>query len=552
MFTDQPDSLPRNRDRSNVIAGLGMVCASQPLASIAGIDVLKAGGNAVDAAVAANAVLSVVEPMSCGPGGDLFAIVWIEKDRKLYGLNASGRAPYEWSLKEAANLGLERIPTVGPLSWSVPGCVAGWEALLDEFGTRSLADSVQPAIKIATDGFPVSPIIARVWNTVEFAKHPTLAETFAPDGKPPKFGDTFKNRQIAEFYAKLAAGGSDVFYLGEIAERIVSFSRENGGRFTRRDFEDHAVDWTDPVSTAYRGYDVWELPPNGQGIAVLQIMNILERFDLGALRPNSAEHLHLFVETVKLVFEDRARYYADPEFASVPVDYLISKEYAAERAALIDPNRAATNLSPGTIPAGPDTVYLTAADADGNMVSLIQSNYRGFGSLIVPDRLGFALQNRGAMFSLDPNHPNRLEPHKRPFHTIIPGFMTQNGDPCFSFGVMGGDFQPQGQAQILMNIIDFGLSPQQAGEQPRVSLNEHASPMGDVTSNSGRVDLELGIDDEVRQKLTDMGHRVSSEGKTYGGYQGIWRVDEPRRYFGASDPRKDGCAIGYSERNNQG
>jgi gamma-glutamyltranspeptidase/glutathione hydrolase len=545
MFTDHADSLPRNRDRSDVVAGQGMVCTSQPLASMAGIDVLKAGGNAVDAAVAANAVLSVVEPMSCGPGGDLFAIVWIEKDRKLYGLNASGRAPYEWNLKEAASLGLDRIPTVGPLSWSVPGCVTGWEALLERFGSRSPADSVQPAIRIAADGFPVSPIIARAWNTVEFEKHPTLAETYAPGGKPPKFGDIFRNRQIAEFYAKLAVEGCDVFYRGEFAERIVAFSKKNGGRFTRRDFEEHSVDWIDPVSTPYRGYDVWELPPNGQGIAVLQIMNILERFDLGSLRPNSAEHLHLFIETVKLVFEDRARYYADPGFASVPVDYLISKEYAEKRAALIYPNRAATSLSPGTIPSGPDTVYLTAADADGNMISLIQSIYRGFGSLMVPDRLGFALQNRGAMFSLDPNHPNRLEPHKRPFNTIIPGFVTENGAPLFSFGVMGGDFQPQGQAQILTNIIDFGLSPRQAGEQPRVSLVEHASPMGDKARNGGRVDLEPGIDDEVRQKLTDMGHRVTSEGKAYGGYQGIWRIDEPRRYFGGSDPRKDGCAMRY-------
>jgi len=512
---------------------------------MAGVDILKGGGNAVDAAVCANAMLSVVEPMSCGPGGDLFAIVWIEKEKKLYGLNASGRAPYNWSLKDAAGLGLKDIPTYGPLSWSVPGCVSGWGALLKKFGRRKFSRVLDAAIHYAREGFGVTPIIAGYWRGVNAKKFPTLGKTFAPGGRIPRFGDIFKNPDMAGFFETIAKGGEKAFYRGEIAERIVKFSKANGGRFEMRDFREHRADWVDPVSANYRGYDVWELPPNGQGIAALQILNMLENFDVGSLGANSAEHLHLFIEAKKLAFEDRAVYYADMDFADVPLKRLISKEYGRERAKLIDRKRAAQKVAAGRLSGSSDTIYLTAADKDGNMVSLIQSTYYGFGSQMVPDGLGFALQNRGRLFSLNPNDSNKLEAHKRPFHTIIPGFMTRGGEPVFSFGVMGGDFQPQGHAQVLMNIIDFGMSPQQAGEQPRVQHNESSTPMGGKMARGGSVSFERYIGDDVKRKLADMGHKVRAGVGAFGGYQGIWKEAGPLRYFGGSDPRKDGCAIGY-------
>ncbi len=535
----------RNRNRSTVVCQNGIVCTSQSLASAAGLDILKAGGNAIDAAVCANAMLGVVEPMSCGPGGDLFAIVWLEKDRKLYGLNASGRSPYDWSIEQARKLGLKEIPISGPLSWSVPGCVSGWAALLDRMGKLNFARVLEPAIHYAREGFPVSPIIAGYWRSVNAEKHPTLGKTFAPGRKVPRYGDIFKNPDMADFFEAIARGGADAFYEGPIAERIVAFSKAVGGRFSMRDFQDHRADWVEPVSTQYRGYDVWELPPNGQGIAALQILNMLEHFDIASMKPNSAEHLHLFIEAKKLAFVDRAVYYADMDFADVPLRQLISKQYAAERVKLIDRRRAAKNVAAGRLKGPSDTIYLTAADKDGNMVSLIQSTYYGFGSQMVPDGLGFALQNRGQLFSLNPKDLNRLEPHKRPFHTIIPAFMTKNGRPVFSFGVMGGDFQPQGHAQVLMNLIDFGMSVQQAGEQPRVQHSESSTPTGRKMVAGGSVSFERGISEQVRLKLAEMGHRVRPGTGSFGGYQGIWAEADPRRYFGGSDPRKDGCAIGY-------
>lgn len=544
MRIDQQSLQARNQNRSTVVCRNGMVCTSQPLASMAGIDVLKGGGNAIDAAVCANAVLSVVEPMMCGPGGDLFAIVWLEKDRKLYGMNASGRSPYDWSLEGARALGLKSIPALSPLAWSVPGCVSGWAALLDRFGGRKLPQVLEAAIQHARAGFPVSPVIARDWP-FEAKKHPTLARAFLPDGKPIRFGDVVTNPDMAAFFEILAKGGAAAFYEGEVAERIVKFSKANGGRFSLRDFREHKADWIEPVCANYRGYDVWELPPNGQGIAALQILNLLERFDVGALKPNSAEQLHLFIEAKKLAFEDRAVYYADMDFANVPVQWLISKEYAKERAKQIDPRRAARKVAPGRLSGSSDTTYLTAADKDGNMISLIQSIYYAWGSHVVPDKLGFALQNRGQLFSLNPKDLNKLEPHKRPFHTIIPAFVTRNGRPVFSFGVMGGAFQPQGHAQVLMNIIDFGMSVQQAGEQPRVSHAESSAPTGERATGPGRVTLERHIPDSVRAALAEMGHVINEGVGVFGGYQGIWREEDPRRYFGGTDPRKDGCATGY-------
>ncbi len=544
MMIDKEDLQYRNQNRSTVVSSNGMVCTSQPLATITGIDVLRAGGNAIDAAIAANAALSVVEPMSCGPGGDLFAIVWIEKEKKLYGLNASGRSPFDWSLDEAKKMNLKEIPTFGPLSWSVPGCVSGWDALSKKFGKLAFKELFGSAINYARDGFPVSPVIARAWNGIDFKNYPSLAAVYAPDGQVPQFGDIFQNPDMASFFEKIAAEGAGSFYQGEIADRIVQYSKENGGRFSLRDFREHSVSWVEPVSSNYRGYDVWELPPNGQGIAALQILNILENFDIASLKPNSAEQLHLFLEAKKLAFEDRAVYYADMDFAEVPVEWLISKEYGKKRSELIDPLKASVSVTPGS-PGKSDTVYLTAADSEGNMVSLIQSVYYSFGSRMVPDGLGFAIQNRGQLFALDDSHRNRLEPHKRPFHTIIPAFVTQNEKPVFSFGVMGGDFQPQGHSQVLMNLIDYGMSPQQAGEFPRIAHYESSTPMGGIMKDGGEVIFERFIGDEVRQKLTDMGHKVLKSYGTFGGYQGIWRREEPRRYFGGSDSRKDGCAIGY-------
>ncbi len=533
----------RNRNRSTVAGLHGMVCTSQPLASVAGLDILKAGGNAIDAAICANAVLGVVEPMNCGPGGDLFAIVWIEKDRKLYGLNASGRAPHAWDLDAAAKLGLTSIPAYSPLAWNAPGCVSGWAALLERFGSRTPAQIFEAAIRHAREGFPVSPIIADDWK-FDAGRFPTLAEVFMPDGKAPQFGDMFSNPRVADVYETLAKEGMRAFYEGATAERIVKFSEANGGFFSMRDFREHQATWVEPATTQYRGYDVWEIPPNGQGISALQILNMLETFDIAALEPNSAQQLHLFIEAKKLAYEDRAVYYADMDFANVPVAWLISKEYGRERAKRIDPKRAATDVIAGKAP-GSDTIYLTAADDSGNMVSLIQSTYHGWGSHIVPDQLGFAIQNRGMSFSLDPKHRNRLEPHKRPFHTIIPAFVTKDSTPVFSFGVMGGDFQPQGHCQVLMNLLDFGMSPQQAGDQPRVEHSGSSTPTGYVMHGCGTVTIEPGIPDATRRALADMGHQVSPRIDTFGGYQGIWREESPRRYFGGSDPRKDGCAIGY-------
>ena len=537
--------IARNQNRSTVTGQEGMVCTSQPLATQIGIDILKAGGNAIDAALAANAMLSLVEPFSCGPGGDLFAIVWSEKDQKLFGLNASGRSPYDWSLDEAGKLGLQHIDPYSPLAWSVPGCVSGWQTLADRFGTLSLAQLLEAPIHYARQGFAVTPIIAHDWSGIEGATSTGLAKTFAPNGRAPRCGETFKNPDLADFLDIIGRDGAQAFYQGEVADRIVRYSEGHGGRFSRRDFQEHTDAWVEPVSSSYRGYDVWQLPPNGQGIAVLQMLNLLEHFDIAALEPNSAKHLHLLIESKKLAFEDRAVYYADLDFADVPVQQLISKDYAQQRVKLIDDQRAAPTVAPGRLSGSADTVYLTAADCHGNMVSLIQSIYHGWGSGYVPDGLGFVLQNRGQLFSLNRAHRNQLEPHKRPFQTIIPGFVTQNDQPLFAFGVMGGDFQPQGHAQILMNLIDFSMSAQQAGQQPRIAHHESSTPTGLKMIGAGTVTFEQHIPLDVRQDLADMGHNLAPTTSVFGGYQGIWRLENPRRYLGGSDPRKDGNALGY-------
>ena len=543
-FLDRERLRHRNVNRSTVACQNGIVCTSQPLAAMAGIDALKAGGNCVDAAIAANAVLGVTEPASCGIGGDLFAILWHEKKGRLFGLNASGRSPRAWTLEKARERGLERIPRESPLSWSVPGCVSGWQALAARFGALSLERCLASAIHYAGEGFPLSPIISESFDWAG-DEAPHLAGVYHPGGRVPRFGDVFRNPNLARSYRAIAAGGAAAFYEGEIAERIVAKSTELGGAMSLRDLAEHEVTWVDPVKAGYRGWDVWELPPNGQGIAALQILNLLEHFEVSSLEPGSAEQLHLFIEAKKLAFEDRAQYYADPEFADVPVEWLISKEYAAERVKLIDPGRARTRVRPGDPSLDSDTIYLSAADAEGNMISLIQSVYASFGSRICPDGVGFPIQNRGQGFSLDPGHRNRLEPIKRPFHTIIPAFVTRAGRPVLAFGVMGGDFQPQGHAQVLMNMIDFGMSPQQAGDQPRLAHGGSSSPWGDTLTDGGTLIFEKGFPDAVKARLEEMGHRVGRKVAAHGGYQAVWRRDDPRIYFGGSDPRKDGSAIGY-------
>lgn len=535
----------RNRDRSAVIGQRGMVCASQPLAALIGIDMLKAGGTCIDAALATNAALGLMEPGSCGIGGDLFAIVWIEKDRRLYGLNASGRAPAGWTLEKARALGLSSIPRKSPLSWSVPGCVSGWQALSERFGRLGLARVLAPSIEYARAGFPVSPIIASQFTSWRDAEEAHLAAVYHPGGRVPDYGDVFQNPLLAASYERIAKDGAAAFYEGETAARIVAKSRELGGHMSLEDLKAHRADWVEPVSSSYRGYDVWEIPPNGQGICALQILNILEGFDVASLGHNSLEHLHLLVEAKKLAFEDRARYYADPKFADVPTARLISKEYARERAKKIDPKRAALRVGAGDPALDSDTVYLCAADGEGNMISLIQSVYSAFGSGICPDGVGFAMQNRGQAFSLDPAHRNRLEPKKRPFHTIIPAFLTRQSAPVMPFGVMGGDIQPQGHAQVVMNILDFGLSVQQATDVPRIIHEGSSAPWGGEMTDGGEVVPERGLDPKVLEGLAARGHRIAKAPAAHGGYQAIWREEDPRRYFGGSDPRKDGQAIGY-------
>jgi gamma-glutamyltranspeptidase/glutathione hydrolase len=542
---DRPSG-PLHKSRSAVLAQHGMAATSQPLATAAALRVLQQGGNAIDAAIAANAVLGVVEPMSCGLGGDLFAIVWDAKGRKLYGLNASGRAPAAATLEAFARRNLKEIPDHGPLSWSVPGCVDGWDQLRQRFGTRPLSELLAPAIAYAEEGFPVSEIIAHDWEEAEaeLARVPTSAACFLPGGNAPAVGTLFRNPDLARTLRAIAAGGRDAFYRGAIAEAIVAYSRQAGGLFSPGDFQEHTSTWVDPVSTNYRGYDVWELPPNGQGIAVLQMLNLLEPYDLKGLGPQSAEALHLLIEAKKLAYEDRATYYADPEFSKVPVARLISKPYAAIRGKLIDPARANPHPEPGA-PAEADTIYMTVVDRDFNAISLIQSNFIGFGSYHVPGNLGFPLQNRGCLFALDPHHANRLEPRKRPFHTIIPGFVTRDGKPWLSFGLMGGDMQAQGHAQVLTNMIDFGMDVQEAGDAPRFRHLGSSEPTGLRAEDGGTVVLESGIGEDVRRALEAKGHRIAEARGGYGGYQAI-RIDTDRGVLiGGSDPRKDGAAMGY-------
>jgi len=533
--------------RSPVMARKGMVATSHPLATQIGVDILQRGGSAVDAAIAANAALGFLEPTGCGIGGDLFAIVWDARTKKLYGLNGSGRSPRALTRQMLLDKGLSSIPAYGPLPVSVPGTVDAWFALHGRFGKLPLADLLDPAIRYAEEGAPLPPLIAwylgRALKQFHSAGYPNIRETYFPDGRIPAEGDVFRNPLLASTYKKIAQGGRDAFYRGEMAQAIAGFVRSQGGYLSEEDLASHRSEWVEPVSVPYRGYDVWELPPNGQGIAALQMLRILEGYDFDTIPFGSDLHLHLVVEAKKLAFEDRARYYADMDFARVPVDSLLSGEYAASRRALIDPDKAGSYL-PG-LAGAPETIYLTTADAEGNMVSLIQSNFRGMGSGMVPPGLGFMLQDRGELFTLEEGRANTYEPGKRPFHTIIPAFVTKDGLPVMSFGVMGGDFQPQGHVQILMNILDFGMDIQEAGDAPRWQHSGGSDPSGPMVRAKGKVQLESGFSWEAVRGLLRRGHEVGWDLGSYGGYQAIWYDRARGIYLGASESRKDGQASGF-------
>jgi gamma-glutamyltranspeptidase/glutathione hydrolase len=534
--------------RSEVIARNGMAATSQPLATQIALDVLKQGGTAVDAAIAADALLGLVEPTGAGMGGDLFAIVWDAKTQKLYGLNTSGRSPHTLTLEHFRSKGLKTIPQFGPLPVSVPGCVDGWFELHGKFGKLPIATLLQPAIDYARAGFPLTEVIADRWerDSVERSKQPGFKETFTTGGKTPRKGEIWTNPKLADTLEKIARNGRDAFYKGDIARTIDAYMKKNGGFLSYRDLAEHKSEWVEPVSTRYRGYEVWELPPNSQGIAALQMLNILEGFDFRNIRFGSPEHVHLFVEAKKLAFEDRAKFYGDPAFSKIPVRALISKGYAEERRKLIDPRRAARRYDAGNpaLEQG-DTIYLTVADRDGNMVSLIQSNYNGMGSGMAPDGLGFGLQNRGRLFNLEDGHPSTYAPNKRPFHTLIPAFVTRDGKPYMSFGVMGGAFQPLGHVQIIMNLIDFGMNLQEAGDAPRIGHSGSSEPTGARMTDGGTVLLESGFPYETVRELMGIGHRVRFGRGSYGGYQAIMYDARNGVFFGASESRKDGHAAGY-------
>ncbi|WP_298265241.1 gamma-glutamyltransferase [uncultured Lutibacter sp.] len=530
--------------RSEVIAKNGMVATSHPLATQIGLDVLKKGGSAIDAAIAANAALGLMEPTGSGIGGDLFAIVWDSKTQQLYGLNASGRSPENLTLKYFKDHNYKKIPSLGPLPVSVPGCVDGWFELHSKFGKLPMSKILEPAITYANEGFPVTELIGYyLQRSVPYlgSQFLNVLDTYTVDGKAPSKGTIFKNPYLANTYSKIAKGGRDAFYKGEIAQIISKFIQEQGGFLSYKDFATHKSEWVQPVSVNYRGFDVWELPPNGQGIAALQMLNIIEQYDFSNIKFGSAEHIHIVTEAKKLAFEDRSKYYADMDFAKVPVEQLLDKKYAKKRKNLIT-NRAG-KYNAGEISAG-ETIYLTVADKEGNMISLIQSNYRGMGSGMVPPKLGFMLQDRGELFNLEEGHFNTYEPKKRPFHTIIPAFITKDGKPYVSFGVMGGDFQPQGHVQIVMNLIDFGMNLQEAGDAPRIEHTGSSTPTGVKVVDRGEIKLESGISFEVIRELIARGHKVGYGGY-FGGYQAIMYDAENKVYFGASESRKDGQAAGY-------
>ena len=530
--------------RSEVIGQHGMVATSHPLATQIGIDVLKKGGTAIDAAIAANIALGLMEPTGSGIGGDLFAIVWDAEEQKLFGLNASGPAPQSISLDYFKQQKLAKIPPFGPLPVTVPGAVDGWVKLHEKFGNQSFASLFEPTIDYAKKGHPVTETIAYYLDRSKeiFKQYPNFPEVWMKDGETTGKGDIFKNPQLANTLEIIAEKGRAGFYEGEVAKTIADFIQAQGGFLTYEDLANFNSEWVEPVSTNYRGYDVWELPPNGQGMVALQILNILENFDIKKMGLFSSDYVHLFTEAKKLAFADRAKHYADPNFSKIPIEQLVSKSYAKERAALIDLTKAA-QVDESGIPDGGDTIYLTAADQFGNMISLIQSNYRGMGSGMVPPGLGFMLQDRGELFSLEEDHANVIEGGKRPFHTIIPAFVTKDNKPYLSFGVMGGATQPQAHAQIIINLIDFGYNLQEAGDAPRLVHSGSSQPTDEIMLDGGSLSLETGFGTAIEEALKEKGHKLQYQKGIFGGYQAIMIKDGV--YFGASESRKDGQASGY-------
>jgi gamma-glutamyltranspeptidase/glutathione hydrolase len=542
---DRPSTLA---GRSAVYVPNGAIATSQPLATAAGLAVLQRGGTAIDAAITAAAVLAVVEPHMTGIGGDAFALVWSGGDERLYGLNASGRSGSLMTRQALVAKGLDRVPTRSPESITVPGALAGWSALLERFGTLTLAEALEPAIRIAEDGFPVSPVIAEQWaEQVDVLERDAGATaTYLVDGeRAPEAGEWFRNPDMARVYREIAARGIGHMYGGELGTRIANHVRSLGGFLRPEDMANHEIEWVEPVSVPYRGYRLWELPPNGQGIAALEMLRILEPYDLAAMGHNSAQYLHHLIEAKKLAYADLERYVGDAEHLQVPPERLLADDFIADRRALLDPGRAAERIEPGTAVTASETIYLTASDASGTMISFINSIYDEFGSGVVVPGTGFALQDRGAGFTLEEGVANTVAPNKRPFHTIIPAFVTRTGrtagvlrdaageEPWLSFGVMGGSMQPQGHVQVLLNLLLFGMDVQQAADSPRF---RHLSGL--------RVALESPIDDDVRGALRALGHEIADEsGVAFGGAQLILKL--ARGWAAGSDPRKDGMAAGH-------
>jgi len=517
----------------------GIVVTSQPLAAQAGVSMLQQGGNAIDAAIATAAALNVVEPMSTGLGGDAFALVYLSKSNELKALNASGRAPYAASLETFQSLGYRKMPETGIHTVTVPGTLDGWCSLLDSYGTMSLAQVLAPAIELAENGFPVTEVISHTWqkNQAKLEANAAAAHTYMPGGRAPEPGEIFVSADLARTLKKIAEGGRDVFYQGDIAEAIVACSQKNGGLITRRDLSDHTSTWVTPISISYRGHDVYECPPNGQGLIALLALNILEGYDLRSLGHNSPEYLHLLIEAVKLGFADAGWYVADPDFVDIPLADLLAKSYAGRRRKLIDRNKAIQEVAAGIPADDGDTVYLAVTDKEGNSVSFINSLYQAFGSGVVAEGTGICLQNRGCLFSLEADHPNCLEPHKRPYHTIIPGMVFKNGNLFLNFGVMGGFMQPQGHVQVLLNIIDFGMDVQTALDAPRFRYLQ-----------SNECAFEPAIPPDVLQGLAEKGHHIveldDPYSQKFGGGQAIMINPANGVFIAGSDPRKDGGAIG--------
>jgi gamma-glutamyltranspeptidase/glutathione hydrolase len=557
---DRPDVRPGDRidgatfaSRSAVWGVHGAAATAHPLATLAAIDMLRAGGSAVDAAIAANAVLGYGEPIACGIGGDAFCMLWDPRQKKVVGLNGSGRSPRALTLETVRARATPKgfIPSHGAISVSVPGAVDAWWSLHQRYGKLPWAKVLEPAIRHAEEGAPI------VQNTAfyleasnrNFSNNPAIEElenfrkVWVKDGRTPREGEIFRNPALARTYRLIAEGGGRAFYEGEIAETIERYFQRIGGWMTRTDLAAHRSEWVEPRSIRYRDVDVWALPPNSQGLVTLQMLNMLDEFDVKAMGFQSAKAIHHAVEAKRLAFEDRARFYADPAFYDAPVEQLISKDYARERAKLIRPDRIAPVVYPGKAPSHGDTTYLTTADADGMMVSLIQSNYRGMGSGLMPDGLGFMLQDRGELFALRDGHPNLYAPGKRPFQTIIPGFATRGADPLLSFGVMGGDMQPQGQTQIVQNLVDFGLGLQEAGDSPRWHHEGGTEPTGEDLGQPGVLNLETGVPEKTRAELARIGWTFKPAPGGYGGYQAIQRW--PGRYAAATEMRKDGVALAY-------